>query len=420
MRFRTNFLIVPVIAAMLLTGCAGRGTPKARGGQTAAPDFSTASGDASKDLTVSVGAEDDVAVLKTIADNFKKDNPDFPYTVKPVVIGESDAKNRILSDVNSAPDVFTFADDQLSALAASGILTEVTDKNAKSDNLDAAVDAATIDKKMYAYPMTADNGYFLYYDKSFFDESDLKTLDGMMKKAAAAGKKITMDITSGWYLYSFYGKTGLKLGLADDGLTNVCDWNSTKNDPTGMDVANAIYDIAHNPGFETGGDDMLKAGAKDGSVVAGISGTWLSTDMQTAWGDNLGATKLPTYTCAGRQIQMASYAGYKMVGVNSFSAKKDWADEFAAYMTNEASQTLRFEKRGQGPSNKKAADSSEVKASVAIQALLAQSENSSLQRLGQRFWDPSFAFGTELVNGTKPTQKRLNDLVKQITAAVTE
>ena len=86
MRFRKNFLIVPVIAAMLLTGCAGGGMPKAKGGQTAAPDFSTASGDASKDLTVSVGTEDDVAVLKTIADNFKKDNPDFPYTVKPVVI----------------------------------------------------------------------------------------------------------------------------------------------------------------------------------------------------------------------------------------------------------------------------------------------------------------------------------------------
>lgn len=419
MRFHKKLLIIPVIASMILTGCAGGGRI-AKGGKAAAPDFSTASGDATKDLVVSVGSEDDEPVLQTIAENFKKDNPDFPYTIKTVVISESDVKNQILSDINSAPDVFTFADDQLSALAASGILTEVTNGSAKSSNVEAAVKAASIGDKLYAYPMTADNGYFMYYDKSFFSDSDLKSLDGMMKKAAAAGKKITMDFSSGWYLYSFYGKTGLRLGLADDGLTNVCDWNSKKNDPTGLDVANAIYAVAQNKGFESGGDDVLTAGAKDGSVVAGVSGTWLSTDMAAVWGKNLGATKLPTYTCNDRQIQMASYAGYKMVGVNSYSSKKTWADKFAAYMTNNKSQTLRFEKRGQGPSNTMAASSDEVKKSVAIQALLAQSENSSLQRLGQKFWDASSAYGMSMVNGTKPTQKELDTLVKDITGSVTD
>lgn len=418
MRFQKKLLVLPVVVAMLLTGCGGSAGKSAASGD--ALDFTTASGDAGNDLVVSVGTEEDKEVLEQITSDFKKANPDFPYTVKAKVISEANASNQVLGDINSAPDVFAFADDQLNALAASGILHPIDDSSVKSDNLDAAVDAASIDGKLYAYPMTADNGYFLYYNKKYFKDSDLKTLDGILKAAASKGKKVTMDIGSGWYMYSFYGNTGLKLSLADDGLTNVCDWNSTKNKITGLDVAKAMSAIAKKPGFLAGGDDVLKAKAAGGTVIAGVSGVWLSQDLKKAWGDDMGAAKLPTYTVAGKQVQMASFAGYKMVGVNSFSPKAEWANKLAAYMTNEKSQTLRFEKRGQGPSNKKAAESDAVKASPAIQALLAQSKYASLQRVGQKYWDATTAFGSELVSGSAITQKRLDQLVKQITAAVTD
>ncbi|MQN02359.1 MAG: extracellular solute-binding protein [Lachnospiraceae bacterium] len=418
MKFRKNLLVLPVIAAMLLTGCgAGKGKNSASAN---ALDFSTASGDAGKDLVVSVGTEDDKEVLSQIESDFKKDNPNFPYTVKARVISESEAANKVLSDTASAPDVFTFADDQLNSLTASGILSPVTDSSVKSDNLEAAVKAASIDGKVYAYPMTADNGYFLYYNKKYFKDADLKTLDGILKVAASKNKKVTMDIANGWYLYAFFGNTGMKLTLADDGLTNVCDWNSTKNKIKGIDVISAVTSIAKNKGFKAGGDDALKAGAKDDSVIAGVSGVWLSADLQKIWGDNLGAVKMPTYTVDGQQVQMASYAGYKMVGVNSFSPKASWANKFAAYMTNQKSQTLRFEKRGQGPSNTKASESDAVKASPAIQALLAQSKYSSLQRLGQKFWDAMNNFGPQITSGNNITQKQLNSFVKQVTGAVTE
>lgn len=418
MRFQKKLLVLPVVVAMLLTGCGGSAGKSAASGD--ALDFTTASGDAGNDLVVSVGTEEDKEVLEQITSDFKKANPDFPYTVKAKVISEANASNQVLGDINSAPDVFAFADDQLNALAASGILHPIDDSSVKSDNLDAAVDAASIDGKLYAYPMTADNGYFLYYNKKYFKDSDLKTMDGILKAAASKGKKVTMDIGSGWYMYSFYGNTGLKLSLADDGLTNVCDWNSTKNKITGLDVAKAMSAIAKKPGFLAGGDDVLKAKAAGGTVIAGVSGVWLSQDLKKAWGDDMGAAKLPTYTVAGKQVQMASFAGYKMVGVNSFSPKAEWANKLAAYMTNEKSQTLRFEKRGQGPSNKKAAESDAVKASPAIQALLAQSKYASLQRVGQKYWDATTAFGSELVSGSAITQKRLDQLVKQITAAVTD
>ena len=420
MRIRKAIFAWPVIAAMLLTGCGGSAGNGQGSGSGDALDFSTASGDAGQDMIVSVGNEADKDVLNQIVTNFKKDNPDFPYTVKAEVISESDASNQVLGNINSAPDIFAFADDQLNALTASGILQPITDSTVKSENLDAAVDAASIDGKLYAYPMTADNGYILYYNKKYFKDSDLSTMDGILSVASKNGKKVTMDIGSGWYMFSFFGNTGLKLSLADDGLTNVCDWNSTKNKIKGIDVAKAMSAIASNSGFKAGGDDALKAGAADGSVIAGVSGVWLSTDMKNAWGDDMGAVKLPTYTVDGKQVQMSSYAGYKMLGVNGFSAKADWANKLAAYMTNEESQTLRFEKRGQGPSNKKAAESDEVKASPAIQALLAQSDFASLQRVGQKFWDASSSFGSDITSGVTITQKRMDTLVKQITAPVTE
>lgn len=63
---------------------------------------------------------------------------------------QQDTTNNI-SLINSA------ADDQLNSLVASGILSPVTDSSVKSDNIDAAVEAASIDGKIYAYPMTADD-----------------------------------------------------------------------------------------------------------------------------------------------------------------------------------------------------------------------------------------------------------------------
>ena len=35
------------------------------------------------------------------------------------------------------------------------------------------------------------------------------------------GKKITMDWSSAWYVYSFFGNTGLEVGLNSDGITNL-------------------------------------------------------------------------------------------------------------------------------------------------------------------------------------------------------
>ena len=270
-----------------------------------------------QDVTLTMwGAEEDQDLLREISDKFieKYGNYGGKITINLGSQSESTAKDTVLTDPTAAADVYAFADDQLNELVKAGALQEVqlNADDIKNRNTPASVDAATVDGKLYAYPLTADNGYFMFYDKSFFTEDDVKSLDTMMEKAAAAGKKVSMDVANGWYLYSFYAGAGLNLSLADDGVNTVCNWNEAP----GADVTQAVIDICKNPGFIALKDEEFTGKLKDGTLVAGVNGTWRANDADEVWGDNYAACKLPTYTLNGEQVQMASFSGYKLIGVN--------------------------------------------------------------------------------------------------------
>lgn len=367
------------------------------------------------------GAEEDEALLQEIFGSFQEyydGQADFHITYQ--VQSESNCKDVLLGDLENGADVFAFADDQVAALAAAGALDPIeNDAEIRNANLSAAVDAASVENVLYAYPLTADNGYFLYYNKSYFTEDDIKSLNRMTEIAALAERKVAMDWTSAWYVYSFFGNTGLEVGLNEDGITNFCTWNSTDGPIRGVDVAQAMADIAAGSGFASLTDSEFLSGVKDGSVIAGISGVWNAVAVKEAWGANTGAARLPSYTCAGQEVQMASFSGCKLIGVNAYSKYPDWAARLAEWITNEENQTLRFVMRGQGPSNINAANSLEVQSSPAIAALLAQSEFSQIQRIGGKFWDPVSEFATNIALGNpsgKPFQAQLDSMVEGITA----
>ena len=163
----------------------------------------------------------------------------------------------------------------------------------------------------------------------------------------------------------------------------------------------------------------MKEGAANGTVIAGVSGVWIGEDMKAIWGKDYAATKLPTYTVAGKEVQMGSYTGYKLVGVNAYSDEKEWAAKLAEWIVSEKNQKLRFEKRGQGPANSNAAASDEVSANIAIKALIEQSEYGSLQRVGGKYWEPATEFGVQMSTGNvgkESLQHVMNQLVKDITA----
>ena len=367
------------------------------------------------------GAKEDTELMHQIIESFQaKYQGEADFQISFEVQGESQCKDALIGGLEDGADVFSFADDQLNTLAAAGALDPIENADEiRSKNLSSAVEAATVNNQLYAYPLTADNGYFLYYNKQYITEEQVKTLEGILEAAASNNKLFTMDWSSAWYVYSFFGNTGLQVGLNDDGITNHCTWNQEDGDIRGIDVAQAMLEIAKNPGFASCTDEEFLNGVKNGSVIAGVSGVWNSVAIEEAWGENTGAVKLPTYNCNGRQIQMASFSGCKLVGVNAYSEHPKWASKLAEWITEEQNQKLRFEMRGQGPSNLAAADSDEVKQSPAITALLEQSEFSQLQRVGGNFWDPVTRFTENIVAGNpsgRNLQEQLDEMVEGISA----
>ena len=367
------------------------------------------------------GAEEDQALLEQIFASFQAHyagQADFRITYQPQ--SESNCKDVLLGDLEGGADVFAFADDQVAALAAAGGLDPIADETAiRSAALPAAVEAASVGNTLYAYPLTADNGYFLYYNKAYFSDEDVESLERMLEAAAQAEKLVTMDWSSAWYVYAFFGNTGLEVGLNEDGITNYCTWNSTDGSIRGVDVARAMLDIAASPAFSSRTDQEFLEGVRDGTVAAGISGVWNAVALEELWGSNLGAAKLPTFTCGGRQVQMASFSGCKLIGVNAYSRHTDWAARLAEWITSEENQRLRFEVRGQGPANVNAANSPEVQSAPAIAALLEQSNYSQLQRVGGKFWDPVTEFATSMAQGNPAgasLQTQLDRMVEGVTA----
>lgn len=369
--------------------------------------------------------EANFANMQKMIDSFEQKyagQADFEITLESSA--DADTRQNVLGDIHNAADIFSMPDDQLYSMIAGGALSPVVNQDeVKNANLADAVSAASYNDTLYAYPYSADNGYFLYYNKKYLSESDVQTFDRILEVAVENGKTVSMDFTSGWYLYSFFGNTGLEFGINDDGVTNHCNWNSTEGSIKGVDVAQALLDIVASPGFLVQGDEEFLPSARADECIAGVSGVWNAVSIQEIWGSDYAACKLPTYTCNGQQIQMASFKGYKMFGVNAYSEHLAWAHKLADWITNEENQTLRFEERMQGPSNINAASSDAVSKVPAIAAVIEQSQYGVLQRVGNSYWDACSTFANTIIAGNPdnmPLQDLMDRLAKGIAASAVQ
>lgn len=411
-------LLAVALCGMLVAGCSGE-TKSAAGIMDSSEHEEETSEEGVVSLTVWT-EENNVELMNEMIESFRKEYAgQAEFDIQIIEASDSGTRDRMLSDIHSAADVFTLADDQLISLAAGGTLSEVPNPDEiRKVNSEGSVQAASIGDTLYAYPMSADNGFFLYYDKRYFTEKDVQSLDRILEIAAENEKKFSMEWDSGWYLYAFFGNTGLEFGLNEDGVTNYCNWNTTEGDITGVDIVNAMLDIAENPGFLSIPDSEFISNIQDGNVIAGVSGVWNAMEVREIWGADYGAVKLPTYTCAGRQIQMSSFVGYKLVGVNAYSEHLEWAHKFAQWITNEQNQVRRFEVRNQGPSNIAAASSDAVNQVPAIRAVIEQSHYGVLQRVGNNYWTPFAEFGETLAAGN-PSRTKPQELIDALVAGIT-
>jgi len=444
-------LILTGTMALSLVACGGgAATPDASAAApAAAPEAETAEEpaaaeeSAASEETIKItmwGAEEDQDLLRQLSDEFINVHAgDATIEVQIGVESESTAKDTVLADPEAAADVFAFADDQMKALVDAGALQSIDDMkevfqaagktldDVKSANSAGSVSAASYNDTMYAFPMSGGNGFFLYYDSTKVSAEDAKSWDTLLEAASKAGGKVGMTLASGWYNAGFFVGAGFSAGeVSADGTTTV-DWNGTSSTGiTGVEVAQAMLQIAGNSAFQAVPDGGLSDAIANGGLVAVVDGTWDASAVQEAFGDGYAATILPTYTAGGKTCQQADYAGFKLVGVNPYSENVGWATLLAEYITNESSQSARYAARGSLPTNNVAASIPEISDDVALSAIMAQDAYGVPQTVGGNFWSPSATFGENVAQGNwavddeDAIQAALDEMVAGITAPITQ
>ncbi len=343
---------------------------------------------------------------------FKEANPDFAgYDYLVEAVGEGDAAGNMITDVEAGADIFVFAQDQIARLVTAGALEEVAPDNVEaveSENDAGAVGAATVGDILYAYPLTSDNGYFLYYDKSVV--TDPSSLEQILADCEAAGKNFYMEINSGWYQTAFFFATGAELTYEtdDSGAFTAC--NASYASDQGLVAFKEMIELKSSPAFQNG--SAVGEGTNVGAIV---DGTWDSGAAQDLFGDNYACAKLPEFTGSdGETYQMSGFGGFKLLGVKPQEDEEKLAacDALAAYLSSEEVQLARYEAIGWGPSNLNAQQSDAVKADEALSALAQQLPFTVPQ--GQYpgdYWTLATSLGDDIISGTLTTDSSDDDLM---------
>lgn len=307
-------------------------------------------------------------------------------------VTEADAGSKVVADVASAPDIYCFAQDQLarlvqaSALAAPGKKAQTYISNINDAG---AVNAAKVAGTLYAYPMTSDNGYFLYYDTSVVTNPD--SLEDIIEDCNKAGKQFRFALENAWYTASFFFATGCHSNWTtgtDGNFTSVDDdFNSEK----GLIAMKGMQKLAQAECYNSDAD-------KFDQCAAIVTGTWNSQTAKQYFGDNYGVTDLPSFTVDGESYHLGSYSGNKLMGVKPQTDAKRGAvlQLLAQYLTSDECQMERFEVFGWGPSSQISQSNEAVVADPSLGALIKQNEYAIPQpQIHGSWWDIAKVLGAK-------------------------
>ena len=349
-------------------------------------------------------AENLVDLTKKQVEDFNTSN-ELGIVINPTIeaVSEADAATQMITDVEAGGDIFCFAQDQFARLVQAGALAPLgagATVFVQENNVDVGIAAVTSGDVLYAYPLTADNTYFMYYDKSVIPEEDVDSLEKLIADCEGAQKYFAMEVqSSAWYLASFFFATGCVSEWTTDDDGNFISVHDTFNSPEGLIATKGMKKLVDSPfHVSAGGADQF---ANNAAIL--VSGTWDYSAVQTILGDNMGVTDLPSFEVDGTEYHMGAYNGCKLMGVKpqTDALKGAALNQLAQYLTGEKGQIERFEALGWGPSNKAAQASDAVQADPVMAAVAAQSVYSVLQgQIHGSWWDIAKVIGEDVKAAT--------------------
>ncbi len=332
-------------------------------------------------------------------DAFEAANPGIIINASIEGVTEADAGSKVVADVASAPDIYCFAQDQLARLVQAAALAapgENVTKTIRETNDAGSVAAASVAGTLYAYPMTSDNGYYMYYDKSIISDDDAEDMTKIIAACEANNVKFRFALENAWYTASFFFATGCHSNwtMNADGEFNAVDDNF--NSDKGLIAMKGMRELAQSTCYDSNADIFTDAG-----VV--ITGIWNAEAAAAHFGANLGATDLPSFTVDGTSYHLGSYTGNKLMGVKPQTEAKRAVvlSRLAAYLTGEECQKQRFASFEWGPSNLAAQAMDSVQANISLAALAKQNNYGQPQgQIHGSWWDIAKVLGADAKNAT--------------------
>lgn len=319
-------------------------------------------------------------------------------------VGEGDAASSIVMAPYYAPDLFCFAQDQLERLIqvdALTILSSTAADEVLESHIDSALEAVLHNDQVYGFPMTADNGYFMYYDKSVIPTEALGSLEELIALCEESGRKFSFELENAWYMASFFFATGCESEwLVDETgkyFTGVVDnFNSEK----GYIAAQAMQKLLLSNCYRNSSYTGDFSASVPSAIV--VSGTWNYENAKALLGDNLGVAALPSFTEGGRTYHLSSFSGSKLMGIKPQTdpERTQALQWLALYLTGEECQLERFGYAGWGPSHVDAATSNTVLSAPHLVALMAQNQYAKpMGNIHGAWWDIARMVATNIREG---------------------
>ncbi len=326
-------------------------------------------------------------------------------TIEPVP--KNITANSMILDAENSADIFLFSQDHLNRLVRAGILAKLDPQATElvsSTNCSSAVDAVTINGMLYAYPVSIDNGYCMYYDNSVIPERDLDSLEKLIADTEAKGKYLACEAeTSGRFIPSWFMATGCIFEWNTNEKGKYTSIDDTFNSPEGLIAVKGIKKLVNSPMHCSSSD--IREFAKEAVVV--VSTYSENENAKSMLGNNFGIADLPAFTVDGTEYHLWSLMEYSLLGV------KDQNDEqkntalhlLAQFLTCEKAQTERWESLLSVPTNLAVQTSESVQASAAASALIQQSVYAKAQsEIEDAWWDILIGIGKDIKSASNENE----------------
>ena len=357
-------ILLALFMTLALVACGGGSsegtTPSGEGGSSGGNSGEGGSSEGGKAndnglIRVWVG-EESAEFYQKVCDEYIAAHSDCGYKSEVKGMDTGSVAGTITNDPAAAADIYTVAHDNIGKLAATqcakpitaeALVNQVTADNPASFQ---GVIYSTLDGTKYLYGVPyISQALFLYYNKAYVTEEQVKTFEGLQEAAKAAGcKAITVTGDDGFNM-SF---ALLATRVSDHGTTvkiyegaeSVSGGSKGESNCQGDDTV-AIYRwlqaYAADPnGFKWASPDGWNADLRNNGVVAVIGGAWHYNAAKAAVGEtNLGITLIPTFkltaeaveglsgVAAGDEYRGGTFADCKCFMINAHSEPSKYAKE---------------------------------------------------------------------------------------------